>query len=69
MQEKKSQQPTQNIQMMRSEPGKDGSSVNIVTRSCISTGEDKTAWKQPKENIWVRKVVKKDVGFDLQKET
>jgi len=34
--------------------------------SGIATGEDKG--KQPEENVWVRKVVDKDVGFNLNKE-
>lgn len=52
--------------MMRSKSHKDGPNVNIVTRSSITTREDKG--KQQEEDIWVRKAANKDVGFDLNKE-
>jgi len=67
MQEKKNQHPTLNIQIMRSEPCEDGSSVNIVTWSGIATKEDKAAGKQLEENIWVCKCADKDAEFDLHK--
>ena len=51
--------------MMRSELREDGPSVNIVTQSGIATREDKG--KQLEENVWVRKVDDKDVGFYLNK--
>lgn len=41
MLEKKNQQTTQNIQMMRAEPREEDHSINIVMRSGIATGEDK----------------------------
>jgi len=44
---------SQNIQMMRSKPRKDGPSVNIVTRSSITTRDDKG--KKSEENVWVCK--------------
>jgi len=65
MQEKKTKRPTQNIQMMRSEPREDDPSVNIMIRTGIATGEDKG--KHPEENGWVRKATKKEVGFNLSK--
>jgi len=66
MQEKKTQQPTQNIQMMRSKPREDGPSVNMVTQSGIATRE--FIGKQLKENTWVHRVADKDTEFDLYKE-
>lgn len=68
MQEKKTQtqQPTQNIQMMRSETHEDGPSVNIVTWSGIATGADKG--KKLEENVWVHKAVDREVGCYLNKE-
>ena len=67
MQEKKTQpqQPTQNIQMMRAEPRKEDQSINIVTRSGMTTSEDKG--KQPETKGWVCKANEKEVGFDLHK--
>lgn len=67
MQEKKTQthQTTQNIQMMRLEPRKEGPNVNIITWSGKTTKEDKG--KQPEENVWVHKVVDKEAGFDVKK--
>lgn len=68
MQEKKTQQPTQNIQMMRSKPCEDGPSINIVIWSNIDTKEDKAVGKQPEEDPWVRMDAHKDIEFDLHKE-
>lgn len=60
MQEKKTQtqQPMQNIHMMRSEPHEDGPSVNIVMQSDIATGEYKG--KQPEADVWVCKDADKE---------
>ena len=55
---------TQNLQMMRSEPREEVPNVNIVLRSGIATGDDKG--KQPKDSTWVRKVLTKEVEFDLE---
>ncbi len=44
--------------MMRSEPHKDGPSVNIVMRSGVATREDKG--KQLEANVWVRKAANKE---------
>lgn len=41
IQGKKNQQPTQNLQIMRSELCEDDPSVNIVTQSATTIGEDK----------------------------
>ena len=67
MQEKKvkPQQPMQNIHIMREEPHEEYHSVNIVTRSGMTTREDKG--KQPEAEGWVNKIVKKEVEFDLNK--
>jgi len=70
MQENKTQtqQRTQNIKMMKSEPDEEDPSVNIVTQIGIAIMEDKG--KQPEENVWVRKAADKRVGFDVKvKET
>ena len=53
---------------MRSEPREDRPSVNVVTWSNITTGEDKAIGKQPEENLWVHKATDKDTKFDLHKE-
>lgn len=67
MQEKKNQQSTQNIEMMRSEPHENDPSVNIVTWSGVATSEDKVKGKQLKSDSWFRKASKKNVGFDLHR--
>ena len=58
------QQLTQNLQMMRAERLEEYTKVNIVLRSGEATGEDKG--KQPEEGEWVRKVLEKETGFDLE---
>lgn len=54
--------------MMRSEPCEDDPSINIVMRSGITTGEDKSIGKQLEENPWVHRATNKDTEFDLHKE-
>ena len=56
--------PTQNIQMMRSDPQEEDSNVNMMLRSNIAIGED--AEKQPKESMWVQKAPTKEAEFDLE---
>lgn len=65
MQENKTETPMQNIQMMRVEPHEEEPSINIVMWSGVSTREDK--WKQSKNGGGVRKVVEKEVGFDINR--
>ena len=57
--------PTQNIQMMRSEPCKEDPNVNTMLQNGGTTGEDKG--KQPEENTWVRKAPTKKPEFDLDR--
>lgn len=57
-------QPTQNLQMMRSEPREEDPNVNIVLRSGITIGDDKG--KQPKDSTWVHKALVKETEFDLE---
>lgn len=64
MQEKKSQTPITNIQMMRVEPCEEELNINIVTHNGITTGEDKG--KQLKIEGWVCKAMEKEVRFDLK---
>lgn len=54
--------------MMRSEPRKDDPSINIVTWSGISTGEDKVEGKQLVSDIWFWRADEKNVGFCLHRE-
>ena len=68
MQEKKNQQPTQNMKMMRSEQHEDDPRINIVTQSGVDTREDKVEVKDPEVDAWVRKAGEKSTGFNLQKE-
>ena len=56
--------PTQNIQMMRSEPREEDPNVNMMLKSSVTTGEDKG--KQPEEDTWVRKTPTKELEFDLE---
>lgn len=51
--------------MMRLKPHEDGPNVNIVTRSGITTREDKG--KQPEVDVWVHKAADKKTGFDVKK--
>ena len=50
--------PTQNIQMMRSEPREEEPNVNMMLRSGATIGEDKG--KQPEGDTWVRKAPAKE---------
>jgi len=56
--------PTQNLQMMKSEPREEDPNVNIVLRSGIMIGDDKG--KQCKESAWVCKAPTKEPEFDLE---
>ena len=56
--------PTQNMQMMRSDPCEEDPNVNIVLQSAISTGDDKG--KQPEESTWGRKAPTKEPKFYLE---
>ena len=56
--------PTQNLQMMRSEPREEDPNVNIVPRSGITMGDDKG--KQLEDITWVRKALAKEAEFDLE---
>ena len=56
--------PTQNIQMMRSEPCKEDPNMNMMLRSGETIGEDKG--KQLEEDTWVRKAPTKEPKFDLE---
>lgn len=55
MQEKKNQQPMQNIQMMISEPHEGDLSINIVTWSGVATSEDKVEGRKLELDSWFRK--------------
>ena len=68
MQENKNKQPPQNIQMMTTEPRNNETHINIVTRSGVVTGNDKTDGKKDVEVTWVRKTIEKSPVFDIQKE-
>ena len=57
--------PTQNLQMMRSEPREEDPNVNMMLRSDMTMGDDKG--KQPKESAWVRKAPTKEPEFDLER--
>jgi len=50
--------------MMRVEPREEDPNVTIVLRSGVTTGGDKG--KQPKEDEWVHRAQKKEMGFDLE---
>ena len=65
MQEKKNQQPAQNLQMMRVEPHKYDPSVNIVTQSGTATGEDKLEGKNPMVDTLVINDGEKSIGFNM----
>ena len=56
--------PTQNLQMMRSEPREEDLNVNIMLRSRIATSDNKG--KQLEEGGWVRKASEKETGFHLE---
>jgi len=49
--------------MMRDDPCEEDQSMNIVLRIRITTADDKE--KQPEEDGWVCKALKKEVGFCL----
>lgn len=57
-------QPTQNLQMMRVEPGEEDLNVNIVLRRGIAMGDNKG--KQPENNAWVHKAPGKEDEFHLE---
>ena len=57
-------QPTQNLQMMRTEPREEVPNVNIMLRSGMMTSKDKG--NQLEEGEWVHKAPEKEVGFDLE---
>jgi len=59
MQEKRNQQPIENIQMMTLEPREDRPRIDIVTRSRAATGNLKSNGKKKVETTWVRKTTKK----------
>lgn len=65
MQEKKNQQPMQNIHMMRCKPREENPSVNIAMRSGIATGEGKV---EGKSDTCIHRADEKNNGFDLQRE-
>lgn len=50
--------------MMRSEPCEEDLNVNIVLQSGIAIDDDKG--KQPEDNAWVHKALKKEAEFDLE---
>ena len=54
--------PTQNVQMMRSEPREGDPNVSMVLRSDANTGEDKE--KQPGDDVWVCKTPTKVSELD-----
>lgn len=56
--------PTQNIQMMRSEPREEDPNVNMLLRSGATTGEDNG--KKLKDDTWVCRAPKKEPEFDLE---
>ena len=51
--------------MMRSEPHEEDTNVNIVLRSGITIGDDKS--KKLEESTWVRKAPMKELEFDLER--
>jgi len=55
MQEKKTETPTQNIQMMKVESRNQEPSVNILTRSGAKTSVDKAEGNHTVANVWVQK--------------
>lgn len=67
MKEKISQQPTQNLQMMTTEQHKEVHSVNIVTRSGATTGEDSATVQKPMEDTCVKKAGDKNTRFNMKK--
>ena len=65
MQEKKTQTPTQKLQMVRAETCEEDPSVNVLTRSGVATNEDKG--KQPATDVWICKTLENKEGFNLQR--
>lgn len=54
--------------MMIYEPYEDDLSINIVTWSGATIGEDKAEGKNLVMNSWVRKEGEKSIGFNMQRD-
>ena len=65
---KKTQTPTQNVQMMTAEPRNKEPSVNIVTISGITISANQAEGKKPLAYVWVQKAPEKKEGVNLQRE-